>query len=81
MSISGVLRIFSSSFLYQYSDISVLTCCLSQFTVSWMLNVVSFYCRNLSGLNLDGEISPAIGDLKDLLSMYCTLSLCICSEI
>ncbi|KAJ0090741.1 hypothetical protein Patl1_13763 [Pistacia atlantica] len=30
---------------------------------------------NLSGLNLDGEISPAIGDLKDLLSMYCTQSL------
>ncbi|XP_044471112.1 LRR receptor-like serine/threonine-protein kinase ERECTA [Mangifera indica] len=24
---------------------------------------------NLSGLNLDGEISPAIGDLKDLLSL------------
>lgn len=27
-------------------------------------------CRNLSGLNLDGEISPAIGDLKSLISVY-----------
>ena len=30
-------------------------------------------CRNLSGLNLDGEISPAIGGLKNLLSMYINL--------
>lgn len=27
-------------------------------------------CSNLSGLNLDGEISPAIGNLKGLQSMY-----------
>lgn len=27
-------------------------------------------CSNLSGLNLDGEISPAIGNLKRLQSMY-----------
>ncbi|KAL7243553.1 hypothetical protein ACSBR1_015868 [Camellia fascicularis] len=26
--------------------------------------------RNLSNLNLGGEISPAIGDLKNLQSMY-----------
>ena len=32
-----------------------------------------FCCfSNLSGLNLDGEISPAIGNLKDLTSMYCS---------
>jgi hypothetical protein len=27
-------------------------------------------CRNLSGLNLEGEISPAVGSLKSLVSMY-----------
>jgi len=32
-----------------------------------------FCCySNLSGLNLEGEISPAIGNLKDLTSMYCS---------
>lgn len=29
-------------------------------------------CSNLSGLNLDGEISPAVGELKFLLTMYCS---------
>ncbi|KAG6772535.1 hypothetical protein POTOM_023948 [Populus tomentosa] len=32
-------------------------------------NVVAL---NLSGLNLEGEISPAIGNLKDLTSVYCS---------
>lgn len=59
-----------------------LTCCLSQYTVSLMLNFNFYFsslvvCSNLSGLNLDGEISPAVGDLKDLQSMYCAPSLCI----
>jgi hypothetical protein len=27
-------------------------------------------CSNLSGLNLQGEISPAVGSLKSLVSMY-----------
>lgn len=27
-------------------------------------------CRNLSSLNLGGEISPSIGDLRNLQSMY-----------
>jgi hypothetical protein len=27
-------------------------------------------CSNLSGLNLEGEISPAVGSLKSLVSMY-----------
>lgn len=27
-------------------------------------------CSNLSGLNLEGEISPAVGALKSLVSMY-----------
>lgn len=30
---------------------------------------VCMFCSNFSDLNLDGEISPAIGDLKSLLSM------------
>jgi hypothetical protein len=32
----------------------------------------SMICSNLSGLNLDGEISPAIGDLKSLSTLYCS---------
>lgn len=34
----------------------------------------SMIFSNLSGLNLDGEISPAIGELKFLLTMYCSPS-------
>ena len=34
-----------------------------------------WHCSNLSGFNLDGEISPAIGNLKDLLTVYCSFSL------
>jgi len=46
---------------------------------SWGIqkNDINFYLlcdSNLSGLNLDGEISPAIGDLKGLVSMYCSIS-------
>ena len=41
---------------------------LSDILLAWWTGGVT--CRNLSGLNLDGEISPAIGDLKNLLSMY-----------
>ena len=32
---------------------------------------------NLSGLNLDGELSPSIGELKDLLTSFFN-SLCYC---
>ncbi|TXG61786.1 hypothetical protein EZV62_013149 [Acer yangbiense] len=39
----------------------------------WTDSPSSDYCvwRGVICQNLDGEISPAIGDLKDLLSMYC----------
>lgn len=36
------------------------------FFPDWLLLCCS---SNLSGLNLDGEISPSIGNLKDLVSM------------
>ena len=32
--------------------------------------LVPMHCSNLSGLNLGGEISPAVGSLKSLVSMY-----------
>lgn len=34
------------------------------------MNGVLVTCRNLSSLNLGGEISPSIGDLRNLQSMY-----------
>lgn len=40
--------------------------CSNLFCVCLSLYMLS---SNLSDLNLDGEISPAIGDLKSLLSM------------
>ncbi|KAJ8442808.1 hypothetical protein Cgig2_016274 [Carnegiea gigantea] len=49
-------------------NIIALSKSLSDILLAWWIGGVT--CRNLSGLNLDGEISPAIGDLKNLLSMY-----------
>ena len=42
------------------------------FSLFWFAPI--FFGSNLSGLNLDGEISPAIGNLKSLVSMYFLLS-------
>lgn len=35
-----------------------------------LIHFLYFVSRNLSNLNLGGEISTAIGDLRDLQSMY-----------
>ena len=40
---------------------------------STILIFLLFVPRNLSNLNLGGEISPSIGDLRNLQSMYGTL--------
>lgn len=40
--------------------------------IAFVLIVGLFCYSNLSGLNLEGEMSPAIGNLKDLTSVYCS---------
>jgi hypothetical protein len=43
---------------------------IQELTLFLPFGCFSMICSNLSGLNLDGEISPAIGDLKSLLTLY-----------
>ncbi|KAA8546248.1 hypothetical protein F0562_003013 [Nyssa sinensis] len=54
--------------LYDWTDSPSSDCCVWRGVTcdNVTFNVIAL---NLSGLNLDGEISPAIGELKDLLSI------------